>query len=263
MRSAILLLARHTWTEAVRSRVFTVFGLVGAGLVGGSIFLTQFHFGSAELRFINDLGQGAILLFGSVITVALAAQLFFREIDQRTLLPILVRPVNRFQFLLGKYLGALLPVVAFTLGMLVLLTGLLWWRSGMHGTDVFDEVIGFSAMASEAWTAGLLQLVKFFLLGAMVFAVASFASSFTYTLSMGFALFFCGHLVHLATDFYRSGGHGVGAVIGFLLSYILPDFRIFNEIPAEGGFLGAVVYGLIYTAVFLGIASFFFQRREL
>ncbi len=260
---SILLIARHTWAEVVLSRVFTIFGLLGFALVGASVFLTNLHFGSAEIRFINDLGQGALSLFGSVLVVTLGSQLFFREIEQRTVLPILARPVTRSRFLLGKFAGAMMPILLFSLGILVLLTALLWWRSGTLAEDVSVAKVTLGGILGEAWTAGFFQVLKFFVLGAMVFAVASFAQSFTYTVSMGFALFIASHLVHLATDFYREGTTVLSRSLAFFLAYALPDFRIFNEPVADPDFLKTIGYALVYTGVFLGVAIGFFHRREL
>lgn len=259
----VFLIARHTWAEVVLSRIFSIFGLLAVALVAASVFLTNLHFGSAEIRFINDLGQGALSLFGSVLVVTLGAQLFFREIEQRTVLPILARPVTRSQFLLGKYFGTLIPIFLFSLGILLLLTVLLWWRSGTLAQDVSVAKVTLSGILGEAWTAGLFQVLKFCILGAMVFALASFAQSFTYTVSMGFALFVSSHLVHLATDFYREGATFFSRALAFFLAYALPDFRIFNEPVADPDTLGAIGYAVIYTAVFLGVAVGFFQRREL
>lgn len=263
MMRPVLLIARHTWTEAVRSRVFSVFGLIALGLVGGSLFLTQFHFGSAELRFIHDLGQGSILLFGSVLVVTLGAQLFFREIDQRTVLPILARPVNRHQFLLGKYLGALLPILLFTLGILLVTSLLLVWRSDSLAEDVSLNALTLEGILSDTWRQGLLQALKFLVLAAMVFAVASFATSFTYTVSMGFALFFASHLVHLANDFYGRAESLAGRTVAFVLGHVLPDFRVFNEPGPDASLAGVSLYAALYAGAFLVLALLFFRQREL
>jgi len=260
---SLWLIARHTWTEVVLSRVFTIFGLLAAALIGASIFLTNFHFGSAEIRFINDLGQGAISLFGSILVVTLGAQLFFREIEQRTVLPILARPVTRSQFLVGKFLGTLAPIVLFTLGMLILVSILLWWRSQSLPEDPSINRASLEEVLRAAWTSGAFQVLKFFVLGSMIFAVASFATSFSYTVSMGFALFFAAHLVHLAIDFYQAGEGILYTVLGFFFAYFLPDFRVFNEPPVDPEFGKTVGYAAIYTGVYLSLAVGFFQRREL
>jgi len=260
---ALWLIARHTWVEVVLSRVFSIFGLLAAALVCASIFLTNFHFGSAEVRFINDLGQGAISLFGSILVVTLAAQLFFREIEQRTVLPILARPVTRSQFLLGKFLGTLAPILVFVLGILILLTLLLWWRSSSLEQDPSVNKAVLPLLLAEAWTSGFFQMLKFAVLGSMVFAVASFSQSFSYTVSMGFALFFASHLVHLAIDFYREGENLFSQGLAFFFAYALPDFRIFNEPPADPDYLKAILYASTYSLIYLFVATRFFQRREL
>lgn len=263
MLRTALLIARHTWTEVVLSRVFVIFGVLAVVLVGASVSLTNLHFGSAELRFINDLGQGALSLFGSVLVVTLGAQLFFREIEQRTVLPILARPITRTGFLLGKFLGTLLPILLFSLGILILMTLLLWWRSGTLVEDVSVASVSLSEVLRVAWIGGFYQLLKFCVLGAMVFAVASFAQSFAFTVSMGFALFIASHLVHLATDFYREGATLLSRSLAFFLAYALPDFRIFNELIEDPLVFRTLLYAGVYTVVFLAVAVGFFQRREL
>ncbi|MEM0965938.1 MAG: ABC transporter permease subunit [Verrucomicrobiota bacterium] len=260
---SLWLIARHTWTEVVLSRVFTIFGLLAAGLIGASLFLTDFHFGSAEIRFINDLGQGAISLFGSILVVTLGAQLFFREIEQRTVLPILARPVTRSQFLVGKFLGTLAPILVFVFGMLLLLSALLWWRSQTLTDDPSINRATLEGVLGEAWVAGLFQVFKFFVLASMVFAVASFAQSFSYTVSMGFALFFASHLVHLAVDFYQEGETLFSRSLAFFFAYALPDFRIFNEPSLDPAYWKVLGYAAIYSVAYLGIAVGFFQKREL
>lgn len=259
----ILLITRNTWTEVILSRVFTIFGLLAAGLIGASLFLTDFHFGSAEIRFINDLGQGAISLFGSILVVTLGAQLFFREIEQRTVLPILARPVTRSQFLLGKFVGTLAPILLFVLGMLILMSVLLWWRSQSLPEDPSINKASLGEVLRDAWTSGFFQVLKFFVLASMVFVIASFANSFSYTVSMGFALFFAAHLVHLAIDFYQSGEGFLATVLGFFFAYFLPDFRVFNEPQVDPDFLKTIGYAVIYTGVYLSVALAFFHRREL
>jgi len=261
--SSSLQIARQTWMEVVLSRVFSIFGFTALALVAGSIFLTRFHFGSAEIRFINDLGQGTISLFGSILVITLGAQLFFREIEQRTVLPILARPVSRHQFLLGKFMGTLFPILVFTLGMLVLLSVLLWWRSATLSDDHSLNVVTLQQMLGEAWLGGFFQILKFLVLGSMVFAIASFAQSFTYTVSMGFCLFFASHLVHLAVDFYQRGESLFAQTIGFLFAYILPDFRIYNELGADVDVGSVCLYTLIYTIIYLSFAAVLFHRREL
>lgn len=167
------------------------------------------------------------------------------------------------QFLLGKFVGTLLPIFLFSLGILVLLSILLWWRSDTLVQDISVARVTLPQILAEAWTSGLFQVLKFCVLGAMVFAVASFSQSFTYTVSMGFALFIASHLVHLATDFYREGETVFSRTVAFVLAYVLPDFRIFNEPVADPDFLLTIGYAAIYVVVFLGVAIGFFQRREL
>ncbi len=94
----------------------------------GARTLRDFHFGSSELKFIADLGGGALACFGAVLTVVTTAQLFFSEIERRTVLTLLAKPVWRMEFVLGKFAGVALMTGAFCLLLTGLLAVVLWFR---------------------------------------------------------------------------------------------------------------------------------------
>ena len=73
---SLSLIAQNTLREAVRQRVFGFLLLLALGLVLGVHFFQEFNFGTPELRFIADLGFGAIGLLGAVLAVTATAQLF-------------------------------------------------------------------------------------------------------------------------------------------------------------------------------------------
>ena len=103
---SLSLIAQNTLREAVRQRVFGFLLLLALGLVLGVHFFQEFNFGTPELRFIADLGFGAIGLLGAVLAVTATAQLFFSELENRTVLTLLAKPLGHAEFVLGKFLGA-------------------------------------------------------------------------------------------------------------------------------------------------------------
>ena len=70
-------IAQNTLREAVRQKIFLLLLVLALGLVAGAQFFREFHFGSHELKFLSDLGFGAIAGFGSVLAIVATAQLFF------------------------------------------------------------------------------------------------------------------------------------------------------------------------------------------
>jgi len=106
--SRVRLIAVNTAGEAVRQRYFLVSGLLAAAVVALSSGLGAMDFGASELKFIADLGFGALFFFGSLLAVVLPVHLFFSEMENRTALTLLARPLRRWEFLAGKLLGHLL-----------------------------------------------------------------------------------------------------------------------------------------------------------
>ena len=101
----IYLIAQTTFAEAIRAKFFSVLLLISLGILFTANFFQQFDFGTSELKFILDFGFGAVLLFGSILSVVITTQIFFNEIEHRTAISILSRVIARWEFLLGKLFG--------------------------------------------------------------------------------------------------------------------------------------------------------------
>ena len=89
------LIAGNTFLEAVRQRLFLFLVLLAVALVTGARFFQSFDFGPdlgvASLKFTFDFGLGALVFFGSTLTITATAQLFFSEIENRTALTLLAK----------------------------------------------------------------------------------------------------------------------------------------------------------------------------
>ena len=121
----VFLIARITFSEGVRARFFSVLLLISLGLLLTATYFQQFDFGTSELKFILDFSFGAVLFFGSVLTVVITTQIFFNEIEHRTAISILSRAISRWEFLLGKLFGIATLLFFFCLSTGILLSFLL------------------------------------------------------------------------------------------------------------------------------------------
>jgi ABC-2 type transport system permease protein len=122
------LIAAVTLREAARQKLVGLLGLIAMGLVVGVHALRDFNFGASELKFIADFGDGAIAGFGAALTIVLMAQLFFSEIENRTALTLLAKPVWRTEFLLGKFFGVSVVAAVFCALLTATLALVLWNR---------------------------------------------------------------------------------------------------------------------------------------
>ncbi|MDO8683271.1 MAG: ABC transporter permease subunit [Armatimonadota bacterium] len=114
----ILTIARTTFGEAIRKKVLMTFFGVTVALIPISMMFGFFSF-RQELTTIKSFCFGMIGIAGLLIAVIMGIQLIPTEIERRTIYTILSKPVNRYEFLLGKFLGAI-----FTLFFTVALMGI-------------------------------------------------------------------------------------------------------------------------------------------
>lgn len=125
----ILTIAENTYREAVRAKI--LHGLIalavatsGYSLVVGAYALRN------QNKVVSDLGAASISLYSIIVAIILGATSLYRELELKTLFPILARPIERWEYLVGKYLGTLLVLAAF----IGLNSGLLLFAIGAGGT---------------------------------------------------------------------------------------------------------------------------------
>lgn len=270
----IRLIAGNTFLEAVRQKFFNALLLISIALVGSSTFFQQFDFGTGELKFIVDFGFGALFFFGSVLSVTATTQLFFNEIENRTALTILAKPIYKLEFLAGKFLGACMLMFIFTMVIMLVLAGILYWRETVLMARLEDFFIsGRLVRYGDLVTFGLLQWIKFSILSAITIFVASFSNTNLYTIVVSFFMLIICQLQYIARDAYASIENIFTQWLVRLLGLIFPNFQMFNvgdqlvfnsnELLSKLTILTIAGYGIIYTVVFILLAQVNFKRREI
>ncbi len=268
----VRLIARNTLLEASRQKLFSFLLLLALGLVGGAQWFREFNFGASELKFLADLGYGAMAFFGAALTIAATAQLFFSEIDNRTALTLLAKPVWRAEFVLGKYLGVVAVTAVFCALITGLLVAMLWSRESALMRE-FPDSFGQGhtlRIVDLAW-AGYLQWLKLTVLAAFTLLVATFSRTQLYTVVTGFFVVVICHLQYLAQDVYAQGGSTFGQVVAGVLGLMFPNFQLFNfadnvgaGVPVAWDRVARVsVYALGYVAGGCGLSVFSFRQREI
>ena len=88
-------IARTTFTELARLRVFYVLVLFALVLIISSSFLARISF-QQELQVTKDIALGAINFFLSMLAIVATAQLLPRDLEDRVIYSVLAKPVRRF-----------------------------------------------------------------------------------------------------------------------------------------------------------------------
>ena len=265
--NAIRCVATAVFRESVRDRVFYNLVLFAVLLVAASILLAQLTAGQ-DVKIIKDLGLAATSLFGLFIAIFVGISLVSKEVDRRSIYPLLAKPVRRSEFILGKYAGLLLTLLVNMVVMAVALYTVLWALArgvAPHIQAVWDA----PALDPALLTAMLLIYVDL----AVVTAVAIFFSSYSSPLLS--AAFTLGVYVigQFNADLKRLDAivsSPVAGAIGKACYYVLPDFARFDVklavvhgLPVTGTYvLTTVGYAAAYVAALLLGATIIFSRKD-
>ena len=252
---AVVAIARNTLREAVRDRVLYLFlGFAVILLVSSKLFglLTV----GDEGKIIKDLGLAGIQFFSMLIAVMMSVLLISRDVDNRTVFNILAKPVRRWEFLLGKYLGLVSTVTINVALMAVVLVVLV---------AVYQGEIDLRLLFAASMTMLEMALLTAF---ATLFAVLTrpiLGSVLT------LAVFVIGHV---SEDIWLITKHvtvGFSRPVIAAVYFLLPNLERFNfktevvhglHIPPPAVYW-AVAYGLVYTALVLVLACIRFSHKDL
>lgn len=108
----VLAIALSTYRESVRARILLGLAGVSFAVAFYSIVVGAFTLHNAP-RVVSDLGAATISIFSVAVAVLIGATSLYRELEQKTIFPILARPIRRSEYLVGKYVGTLLTLAVF------------------------------------------------------------------------------------------------------------------------------------------------------
>ena len=103
--NAVRVIAINTFREIIRDRILygiLVFALL---LIGLSLALGQLSF-AEQSRISANFGFTGIHLSAAILAIFIGSSLVAREIEKRTIMTLLVRPLTRTQFITASFLGS-------------------------------------------------------------------------------------------------------------------------------------------------------------
>src|SRR6202035_3931322 len=218
MSGRIAYIAANTFREAVRDRV--LYNLIAFALLmsGAAILVGQISIGIERLVLIN-LGLTAVSLFGIVIAIFIGIGLVSKEIDKRTLYTVLSRPVQRWEFIIGKFFG---------------LAGTLVVNTFFMAIGVFSALFYVSHKFVRADALILVALYFIILEFLIICALSPLFSSFSSPLLsavFAFSLFVIGSFAEDLRNF-AGMAHGVSRWLATAAAYLVPNFSAFNVITS-------------------------------
>jgi ABC-type Na+ efflux pump permease subunit len=281
-----LAIARNTFTELVRQKVFYFLLIFALLVIGNSAFMAKFSF-QEQFQMLKDISLGAMSVFGSIIAILATANFLPKDMEDRTIYTILAKPVPRFSYLLGKLCGIFSLLAVSILLMSALFLAVLWIREGTVLAETRAQLQGGSAeeiaaAVKEVTTAtfninlipGIVVIfLKSALLASLTLFLSTFATSSIFTILMATALYFIGHLQSTAREYWLAGVdvQWWSRILAALVSLLFPDLQAFNltdDIIAGTAvpmalFAGTVGLGILYISVYFSLSALVFSGREL
>ena len=255
--------ALNTFREAIRNKVLygVIAAVVGAnlfGLVLGSMSLNE------GARIARDIGLAGVSLFGSVTAIVLGVSLLYTEIQRRTIHVMLAKPVARWEFVAGKYIGMALTLTLLTLAFGAAMLAVVLGTAGVEGV---------SGAIGKALLLGWMEVL-------VVAAIAVFFSSFSTPYLSGlftFAVFFIGRVTpDLAYAAGRAKEEWIRAIASIALRMV-PDLHLYavsgsdvggQPVSVHGVFVGwdyvgwSALHGVGWIGLLLVAAMIVFSRRD-
>jgi len=245
----------NTFREAIRDKVLYNLVFFALLVMGFSVVIGKMTLGE-RIKIIVDLSLAAMSVFGLLIAIFVGIGLVHKEIQRRTVYTILAKPISRRGFVLGKYLGLMLVIL---LNVAVMTAGLL-------------ALIAVFSDAGMNWgvpVAVLLILVELMIVTAVAVLFSTFS---TPTLSAMFTLgvWVIGRFSSDLVLFVAKSPDPVLRALVTAVHFVLPNLEKFDVkaqvvygMPLEPAYVaGAVLYGLVYIALLIGLATVVFERRD-
>lgn len=265
--TAIWNIAKATFKECTQKKVMWIlFGV--ALLIIGLSFIFSFFTPSEKLQLIKSMGLGVIYLFGVVIALIVTAGLIPTEIERRTVHTILSKPVERWQFVVGKFLG-----VALILFMNMMLMGIALLIVVMSQGSVRAEGL-WKALATNSRILEATFLLFFYLLILVAFAILfSILTTTNISITLSAFVLVVGSLSDYVSALINTSQNPITQIFLKALHLLLPNFgnaNIYNSvihgyIPAGEltYVLMAIAYTLAYSLILMILSCWVFAGKEV
>ena len=236
-------IARATRKEAIRQPVFLLLLGIAILILVINTFLPFFSFGD-DVKMLKDCGLATILVCGLLLAVWTSSTSIADEIEGKTAMTLLSKPINRRQFIVGKYMGILQTVLLLLIPLAICLILLIYYKVGYDARESSKEIPSLwewitvrgiqvpvpNAERGAAVAQILPPIVLIFLEAAVLTSVSvALATRLPMIVNMVacFAIFVIGHLTPVLVETTLVDLEFV-KFMAQLIATLLPSLEIFN-----------------------------------
>lgn len=281
-------IAKTTIGDAMRKKVLQIFLVVTIGLIIISLSFSQSlsfstrEGASTDLLMLKSFGMGLMALAGMFMSLIMGIQLIPQEIERRTIYTILAKPVKRYEFIIGKFLGAL-ATLAINIGLMGLVfiitvvikssgveapsaattTGLS--NVGAHKLDMFD--------INMLWGV-IMIFLQFFVLSSVVLFFSVFLTPMV-NFFMGVGVYIVGIMAPMTETLAKADkANPIMKTFYATLHAIIPNFDSYNvtnpllhpatQVTNMGLYTaGVALYSILYVSFMMLLAILVFWKKEV
>jgi ABC-type transport system involved in multi-copper enzyme maturation permease subunit len=265
------IIARATAKEAVRQPIFLLSLAVVIMLLVLNTFLPFFTLGE-DVKMLKDCGLATLLISSMLIAIWTASSSIADEIEGKTAMTLLSKPINRRQFILGKYLGIMHAVLLYLIPVGIAFLALVYYKVSYDARESSKDAptVAQCLIVVVQTIPGLILMFFEVALMAAVSVAISTRLPMVVNLTTCLAIFVVGHLTPLLVQ----SGEGKIEVVPFfgrLIATILPMLDHFNMsaaiatdavVPVQY-LLTSAVYCVCYCSAMILLAFILFEDRDL
>ncbi len=253
----IFVMATNVFREVIRDRILYIIGFYALLMVVVMQLLPQIA-ATTEDKIFLDFGLAAMNILGLIVAVFVGTGLVSKEIEKRTVLVLIAKPISRAEFITAKHLGLSSVLALLVAVMTVIYLALLQFQ-------------GITYSLVSILLAAAFLLLQLSLITAVALALGVFTSSVLATL-LTFAVYLMGHFSQDLVNIGRISRNPGFERLTQSLYLILPDLSrldLKNQavygtelLPNPLTLLANASYGIVYIVLLLAIAILVFARRE-
>lgn len=270
-RSGALTIAVATTKEAIRQPVFFLLLAIAMSLMVLNTFLPFFSLGD-DVKMLKDCGLATLLISGLLLAIWTASQSIAAEIEGKTAMTLLSKPITRRQFIVGKYVGILWSVFLFFLPVILMFLVCIYFKVhyDMREASKSDWVPAHSIGEIKQVLPGIVLIFLEVTVLAAISVAISTRLPMVVNMVACLAIFVVGHLTPALVN---SGVLQMELVDFFarLIATILPSLASYDiqaavatggDVPLNYVWLAAA-YTASYSTAAILLAFILFEDRDL
>lgn len=164
-----LSIARNTFIESLRQPVLILIVMISAFFQMFNTWNTGFSMGESESgevrgdnKLLFDIGLATIFACGSLLAGFIATAVVSKEIENKTVLTIISKPVSRPMLILGKFVGVAGAIVMAVIPMVIFLLVCLRHEVMSTAADELDQPVIVYTLSAVFLSLGIATWCNFF-----------------------------------------------------------------------------------------------------